>query len=165
MVRCRERSHVPSEADLVPCKKRNSLPITSPPARNWISFAKTPSKEILGLNKRHLFLNVVRRLVEHGVSVSDLHKFLPARQFLSVPNKVTVEEFRKQASQLKNANGVPYDLRRRFLNDGELFNSEGKTWALSNQWSRYELPMLNELISKYPEAGISYKPSDEGDED
>jgi hypothetical protein len=122
-------------------------------------------KEILGLNKRHLFLNVVSRLVEHGVSVSDLQKFLPARQFLSVPNKVTVEEFRKQASQLRNANGVPYDLRRRFLNDGELFNSEGKTWALSNQWSRYELPMLNELISKYPEAGISYKPSDEGDED
>ena len=57
---------------------------------------------------------------------------------------------------MTSPSGAVYDARRYFLDDADLFHSDGKTWALSNQWSIDFIPDLDELISKYPEAKISY---------
>jgi hypothetical protein len=40
--------------------------------------------------------------------------------------------------------------------------SDGKTWALSNQWSINEIPQIDQLIAKYPEAKISYSIAAQG---
>jgi hypothetical protein len=49
---------------------------------------------------------------------------------------------------------------RRFRNGFEIGNAglivNGSTYALSNQWGRYDLPALDKLIARYSEAGISY---------
>ncbi len=87
------------------------------------------------LYKRALFLAVVRALIENGKSVTDLQKFLPARKFLGISGQLSSDQFRKAASEIKTANGLPYDLRRFYMEDDDLFHSEGNTWALSNQWS------------------------------
>lgn len=109
------------------------------------------------LSKRYLFYHALRGFTNAGIGVKVLSEHLPPRKFLGIPGKLTLNEFRTGASQLKNAAGVPYDLTRRFMGEDDLIHSDGSTWALSNQWSRYQLPVLDELISKYPKAKISYR--------
>jgi hypothetical protein len=108
------------------------------------------------LYKRQLFLTVVRALIAQGISVSSLQEILPARKFLSVPGEVAGTDFRAGVSEMKTQSGATYDLRRYYVDDPDLFVSDGKTWALSNQWSIKYIPDLDQLISKYPEAKISY---------
>jgi hypothetical protein len=52
--------------------------------------------------------------------------------------------------------GAAYDPRRYYFDDSDLFFSDGKTWALSNQWSIHYIPNLDQLIAKYPDAKITY---------
>lgn len=108
------------------------------------------------LYKRSLFLTVARALVDLGKPVSELQKILPARKFVGVPGKLTGDDFRAVISEMKTPSGAAYDARRYYLDDSDLFVSDGKTWAFSNQWSINDMPDLDQLISKYPEAKISY---------
>jgi hypothetical protein len=108
------------------------------------------------LFKRHLFLKVISALVAKGKSVSELQQYLPPRKFLGIAGKLSGSEFRSQASEMKTPSGTQYDLDRYFVEDGELFYSEAKTWALSNQWSLQFIAKLNELIAHYPDAQISF---------
>jgi hypothetical protein len=114
------------------------------------------------LYKRNLFLTVVRALVDQGKSVLELEEILPARKFVGVPGKLPGNEFRAAVSQMKTPSGATYDPRRYYFDDGDLFFSDGKTWALSNQWSINYIPNLDQLISKYPEAKISYSIASQG---
>lgn len=113
------------------------------------------------LYKRHLFLSVVRALVDHGQPVSELEKILPERKFVGVSGKLGGQAFRAAVSNMKTPGGASYDPKRYYFDDADLFYSEGKTWALSNQWSLKYIPDLDELIAKYPEAKISYSVADE----
>ena len=108
------------------------------------------------LYKRQLFLSVVRAVVDEGHSVHELQAILPARKFVGVPEKLAGTEFRAAVSEMRTQSGAVYDPRRYYLDDSDLFFSDGKTWALSNQWSIKSMPELDKLISKYPEAKISY---------
>jgi hypothetical protein len=98
----------------------------------------------------------VHALVDQGKSVPELQEILPARKFVSVPGNLAGGDFRAAVSEMKTQSGAPYDPRRYYFDDGDLFHSDGKTWALSNQWSIRYVPDLDELISKYPEAKIRY---------
>jgi hypothetical protein len=108
------------------------------------------------LYKRRLFLTVVRALVEQGKSVQELQEILPARKFVGVSGKLTGNDFRNAVSEMKTQNGAAYEPRRYYFDDPDLFFSDGKTWALSNQWSINYIPGLDQLIAKYPEAQINY---------
>jgi len=108
------------------------------------------------LYKRHLFLSVVRALVGQGKSVLELQEILPARKFIGVPGKLSGDDFRAAVSEMRTQSGAAYDPRRYYFDDSDLFFSDGRTWALSNQWSIKYIPDLDQLISKYPETKISY---------
>jgi hypothetical protein len=95
-------------------------------------------------------------LVDQGKSVPELQEILPARKFVGIPGKLTEGDFRAAVSEMKTQSGATYDPRRYYFEEGDLFHSDGKTWALSNQWSIKYIPELDELISKYPGAKISY---------
>ncbi|MGJ5041239.1 MULTISPECIES: hypothetical protein [unclassified Bradyrhizobium] len=112
--------------------------------------------EYTKLYKRALFLASVKGFVKSGVAVLQLQQVLPSSKFLSVPGQVDGPEFRKAAAEMRTPSGAPYDLKRFYTDDGDLFFSDGKTWALSNQWSIDFLPQLDQLIAKYPDAKISY---------
>lgn len=127
------------------------------PGADWTRYdLAIGSKLYPKLYKRQLFLSVVRALVEKGKSVHDLQEILPARKFVGVSGKLNGDEFRATVAQMKTPSGAAYDPRRFYLDDAELFFSDGKTWALSNQWSIKSIPDLDQLISKYPEAEIKY---------
>jgi hypothetical protein len=108
---------------------------------------------------------VIRALIGDGKTVPQLEEFLPTRKFFGLPGKLTGDEFRKQASDTKTPSGAAYDLRRFYVGDSDLFFSEGKTWALSNQWSIQFLPQLDQLIAKYPDSHLSYSVANQTDDD
>ncbi len=124
---------------------------------DWTRYdLKVGSETYPKLYKRGLFLAVVRALVENGKAVSELQSVLPTRKFLGVAGKLSADEFKKVVSEMKTESGGAYDFRRYYTEEADLFRSEGKTWALSNQWSLKYLPDLENLIEKYPEAQISF---------
>jgi len=109
------------------------------------------------LYKRQLFLEVVKSLVAHGAPVSELQEFFPARKFICVEGQVSGDEFRASIAGMTTTTGASIDVRRFYLDDSDLFYSEGKTWALSNQWSLRFMPDLDKALLKYSSASISYK--------
>jgi hypothetical protein len=108
------------------------------------------------LYKRQLFLLVVRALVENGKPVLELQEILPARKFVGVSGNIKGTDFRVAVSEMRTQSGASYDPRRYYFEDQDLFFSDGKTWALSNQWSIKYMSNLDELIARYPEVGITY---------
>jgi hypothetical protein len=114
------------------------------------------------LYKRGLVLKVVRALVEQGVSVLKIQEVLPPRKFVGVPGKLAGNDFRTAVSEMQTPNGAAYDPRRYYFDDADLFFSDGKTWALSNQWSIKYIPDLDQLILEYPEAKISHSIAAQG---
>lgn len=113
------------------------------------------------LYKRQLFRSVIRALVERGVLVSELQQIIPASKFVGVTGKLNGAAFRDAVATMRTAAGAKYDFRRFYLADDDLFFSEGATWALSNQWSISFLPQLDQLVERYPQAALSYKPSEQ----
>lgn len=116
------------------------------------------------LYKRQLFLLVVRALVSQGKFVHEFQEILPARKFVGVPGKLVGDGFRAAVSEMRTQSGAIYDPRRYYFDDSDLFFSDGKTWALSNQWSIKYIPNLDQLISRYPETKISYSIAPQGPE-
>ena len=86
-------------------------------------------------------------------------QIIPERKFLTIAGKRSADQFKAAASEMTKANGNTYDLDRYFIAEDELLYDEKYTYALSNQWSKKRLPWLDELITKYPDAGISYSKS------
>jgi hypothetical protein len=113
------------------------------------------------LYKNQLFLQVVRALVKHGISVSEIQKSIAPGKFVGVDGNLSGEEFRDKISTMKTPRGATYDSRRYWLNDNDIFFSEGRTWALSNQWSLPDLPTLEDLVNRFPQADVSYSIAEE----
>lgn len=126
-------------------------------AADWTRYdLSINGQRIPNLYKRRLFFLVVQALIKRGVTPASILEFLPERKLLSVPGECSPDEFREKAAELKTQSGSAYDLRRFFIAPDELIIVGGSTYALSNQWSRYDLPALDRLIGRYPEAGITY---------
>ena len=129
---------------------------------DWTRYDLTVgSKTFISLYKRELFLQAIRAIINHGVPVSELQSIIPAGKFLGVEGRLGGPEFRDLASKMKTPTGAAYDFRRFYVADEDLFYSERKTWALSNQWSIAFLPQLDQLIEKYPQATLSYTISEQ----
>jgi hypothetical protein len=125
---------------------------------DWTRYDLSVGAEMFpNLYKRQLFLQTIRALIGKGISVPDLQQIMPARKFLGVPGKLDGDAFRKVASEMKTQTGATYDFRRFYVEDENLFFSDNKTWALSNQWSINFLPQLDQLMAKYPQSNLSYK--------
>jgi hypothetical protein len=108
------------------------------------------------LYKNQLFLQVVRALVKYGISVPEIQKSIAPGKFVGVDGDLSASEFRDRITTMKTPRGAAYDLRRYWLNDNDVFFSDGRTWALSNQWSLPDIPTLQDLVDRFPQAGISY---------
>jgi hypothetical protein len=132
---------------------------------DWTRYdLKIGDKLLPKLYKRNLFLSVVGALVANGKGVTELQQFLPARKFLGLPGKLTGDEFRREVSEMKTPSGASYDPRRFYIDDEDLFFSQEKTWALSNQWSIKFMPQLDQLIASHPEVRLSYTVAAQADE-
>ena len=107
--------------------------------------------------KRKLMLQVVSSALQHGLTLEQLRSILPARKLIVVEGDLRGEEFLLAATAAKKADGYAFGPGRFFLEDSQLIRVDGKTCALSNQWSIKTLPVINQIISAVPQAAISYR--------
>ena len=108
------------------------------------------------LCKRKLMYLAVGALIKSGVSPEQIDDVFPQKKFLKVSGSCSADEFEAKVSQMRNTNGGMYDVQRYYAEQDELFRVNGDTYALTNQWSRKRPSGLDQLIAKYPEAGLSY---------
>ena len=77
-------------------------------------------------------------------------------KWISVEGELSAEAFREQASKLQAKCGGTYKLRRYFCEDEELFRVNGRTYALSNQWSVNSIDAVDELMAMLPSGAVGY---------
>jgi hypothetical protein len=123
-------------------------------SKYWI---RVDGKAQDGLSKRAVALEVVKAVVSRGISPEKIAAVLPPRKWISVEGEVGVEEFQARAQKLQAKFGGQYNLKRYFCDDDEmLFRLNGRTYALSNQWSVNTLPQLEELLALLPDQSIRF---------
>lgn len=100
--------------------------------------------------KRNLIRQAVAAAVQAGISLSQLESILSNRRLIVVNGTLSGEAFLAAAEAKMTSDGYVFNRRRFFLDDDQLLHLEGKTCALSNQWSIVSLPLINEIASFLP---------------
>jgi hypothetical protein len=99
---------------------------------------------------------VVKAALAKGLPLEQIAALVPPNKWISVDGELTAEEFQEKASMLQAKLGGKYNLRRYFCDDGDLFHIGGRTYALSNQWSVSTISVVDEVIARLPNGGVSY---------
>ena len=91
------------------------------------------------LTKRHAILRVFQYLCENGITPEMVAAPIPRgrnRVILVVEGTLNATEFFARASEraASGTNAQSFDARRWFGGDAELIHTNGKTYAVSNQW-------------------------------
>ena len=114
------------------------------------------------LGKGRMILRIVSYIIshEHG-NPDEIIEAIPATVkkakylFEDYDGELNTEQFRKLYREK-----YPNDTRERyFMNEGELFYIDGKTYAFSNEWATTTLEAVEALIKSFPELNIRYEPS------
>jgi hypothetical protein len=108
------------------------------------------------LTKRALFLAAVQALFSQGIAIEAMYPYIPSRKFIRVSGHLNSDSFRESVASMQRPNGGSYDIRRYFVDDGDLLHPEGETVALSNQWAIGDLPQLDALLGAFLQHNIRY---------
>lgn len=113
--------------------------------------------------KRTALYFVCSKLVASGVSPSDIARLFSWRNnaFYWVDGRVGPEEFERLAlAKSASGTGLTFDPPRWFADDGELFQTADKTFALSKMWGGAKWHRAMELLqTTYPSHAIVFEPS------
>jgi hypothetical protein len=74
---------------------------------------------------------------------------------ITVDGTPTASDFSTQAAELSTKFGK-YQLSRFFCGDEDLIRLNGKTHAITNQWSINQIPALRTIAESYPKLKISF---------
>jgi hypothetical protein len=113
-----------------------------------------------GMWKRNAMFLVCKHLCDKGVNpdeIAALFSWRPRRVWYSVDGTVDAAEFRTRASTKAEATGTTFDPRRWFCDEGQVCHANGKTYAFSNQWTRFREAM-GLLKERYPQFAIDFVP-------
>lgn len=131
----------------------------------------SPDGESTDLPKRRAMFELTRALVANGVPIGSIKEVFEAdtnlgpgdRILFSVPGEVGSEAFIDAASRMSEVDGRIFDRRRYFCADDELFQSDGRTYALTNQWGSptFEYAVAA-LLREFPDKGVSCEPAGTG---
>lgn len=131
--------------------------------RDWTSYDVTlDGRTIPDLRKRHAIFHVVRHHILHGTSPQRVAELCGAkldRVFLSVDGEVDSDTFLRLAGELRESQGRPFEPRRWFCSDDQLFRHGGRTYAFFKQWGgpRFDEAM-ERLRDAFPGGGIDFQP-------
>jgi hypothetical protein len=131
-------------------------------ASDWTRYdVTTPQGVQHALYKREVVLSAVRQLSARGESLVDIEASSGRRLFETVDGNVDSSAF--QAELMKRRPNDPQAAKRYFTRDDQLFRADGKTYALTTQWSKATMEaVLAALTAKYGDFGFQYRASDAG---
>ena len=112
--------------------------------------------------KGRMILRIVSYIIshEHGNPDEIIEAIPPTVKkakylFEDYDGELDTEQFRKLYRE-----NYPNDTRERyFMNEGELFHIDGKTYAFSNEWATTTLEAVDALKTSFPDLNIRYEPS------
>lgn len=106
-----------------------------------------------GLGKRHIMYHLCNEIIKTGATPEEIAKLIHWRKasvFVSFDGILDESEV---VAQLDSGGAVP-KYKRFFHKQEELFHTDGKTYALSNQWGPRTLEAVEVLAEKYPALNI-----------
>lgn len=108
-------------------------------------------KSYTHLPKRTAIYHIVKHLCGNGVSPEQVEALLSWHKSLwvCVGGKVNSQEFCQKASEAGK-----FDEARYFVEDDELIHSDGKTYALHNQWGKRTSEAIAILLENFPDHGV-----------
>lgn len=77
--------------------------------------------------------------------------------FHQAKGKLNSAEFIARQTQLAGMGGRPFDERRFYCDDQELFYHDNMTFAFTNQWGPRTPEFMNQLIAAFPEERLSFR--------
>jgi hypothetical protein len=114
------------------------------------------------LSKRDVVFVVCRFLVAQGISPEEIEKTVGRHIFESAEGKVDGATFRAELGRRRPNDAVA--VKRFFSSDDQLISYAGKTYALTNQWSKNTMePAMAELLAKFGQLRVSYRVSESHD--
>jgi hypothetical protein len=105
------------------------------------------------LNKRHAAFVVVKYICDQQVATPQEIEELCRRRGSDGSDPV------RDSKMFELAEIARKRPTRFFLRNDELIQCNGKTYAVSNQWGRSTLPVIQRLRDEFPDLGISATPS------
>jgi hypothetical protein len=115
------------------------------------------------LAKRNAIFCIVKSLCDKGVkpeAIAELIHWRARGLFLSFEGRLDERQFAAAATAARKTRGKPFEQRRWFCDEGELIYHDGRTYAFSNQWGDRWREAMDLLVKTFPDAKISYHPSE-----
>lgn len=115
------------------------------------------------LTKRGAVFTVVQYLFQLGKSPEEMRdavSFRPNTMFLSLQGNLSPEEFLAAANENAIQEGTLFKKSKFYCDEGELFHSNERTFALTKHWSRRTKEAIENLIESFADAEIEYSVSD-----
>ena len=115
------------------------------------------------LSKRWMMFHLVQGILQSGTTPEQVVEVIPGRgnQLFEVFEGELDAEAAKAAIMKSDVGGKVPRTKRFFCNDGELFHSANRTYALSNQWGKNALIAANALGDAFPSLQIDVRPTGE----
>jgi hypothetical protein len=107
------------------------------------------------LYKREVMFVVTRFLVQQGIAPEDIERTAGRKMFEAADGQIDGPAFRAQLVKRRPNDAIA--VKRFFSGDDQLIAFGGKTYAVSNQWSKDTLEAaMAALLAKYASLGVSY---------
>jgi hypothetical protein len=129
---------------------------------DWTRYdVSTPQGVQRALYKREVMLAAVRQLAARGESLTEIETTSGRRLFEVVEGAIDGATF--QAELVRRRPNDPQAPKRYFTRDDQLFRADGKTYALTTQWSKTTMEaVLAALDARYGDFGFSHRASEVG---
>ncbi len=112
------------------------------------------------VSKRGLVLMVAKIALDR-LPWNTVLTVLPSARWLILEGDLEEVQFKRRAGQLTAKQGGKYDLARYFCDEENLLHKEGKTYALSNQWTGTAAEdAVNKLLAMLPTGVFRYSKSE-----
>lgn len=130
-------------------------------AADWTRYDVTTGSELhRALYKRDAMFVAIRYLIQHSIAPGQIEVIAGRRLFEVLEGNVDDESFRIELSRRRPND--PKILTRYFCRDGQPFVIDGKTYALTTQWTKDTLETtLSALTEQYGGLGLSYRAAGE----
>ena len=109
------------------------------------------------LGKRGLMFYLVSGIIKNGGHPERISEVLPPRKIQLFDGTLDADEVKMKIME-KDRGGSTPRTERFFVEEGEFFHVDGKTYVLSNQWSKSALEWVNSLIKMFPDLKIEIRP-------
>jgi hypothetical protein len=126
--------------------------------RTRYDFATADTRQS-SLSKRDVVLAIVRHIVSTGVTPEQVEAAAGRREiFVSVAGNIEGEQFKAELTSLRPGDSIfP---KRYFTADDQLFHSNDRTYALTNQWTGATMETLAATLAmRFPAAAFKVTPT------